>query len=234
MQSLKVSKRDSFDFSIMKELTSSMSSELPIRNDSFDMSSVVSVISEIPIRDQIVLTNIKQRDFCTESFTTLFKNYNVNYPETIFKNYLKIGKNVERSIYNETLSQCKINNVPLTWESPDFIDQYKRIYFKVKCNLTITPNAPQVIRRLIAKEILPTDVASMTHRQLDPDTWKKYEDEYQASLFRDIAPTERKGFFQCGKCQSYNTEYRSMQTRSADEPMTNFHSCLNCGKKWKS
>ena len=39
--------------------------------------------------------------------------------------------------------------------------------------------------------------------------------------------------FQCGKCKQRKTIYYQMQTRSADEPMTTFVSCVNCGNRWK-
>ena len=41
------------------------------------------------------------------------------------------------------------------------------------------------------------------------------------------------GMLKCGKCHSKNTTYRQAQTRSADEPMTTFATCLDCGNKWK-
>lgn len=39
--------------------------------------------------------------------------------------------------------------------------------------------------------------------------------------------------FQCGKCKQRKCTYYQMQTRSADEPMTTFVSCVNCGNRWK-
>ncbi|WFD37374.1 transcription elongation factor TFIIS [Malassezia japonica] len=39
--------------------------------------------------------------------------------------------------------------------------------------------------------------------------------------------------FQCGKCKQRKTRYYQMQTRSADEPMTTFVTCVNCNNKWK-
>ena len=41
------------------------------------------------------------------------------------------------------------------------------------------------------------------------------------------------GMFQCGKCKGNKTTYFQMQTRSADEPMTTFVTCLVCKNKWK-
>ena len=41
------------------------------------------------------------------------------------------------------------------------------------------------------------------------------------------------GFFTCGKCHSKKTSFYQMQTRGADEPMTNFVTCHNCGRRWK-
>ncbi|RKP03674.1 hypothetical protein CXG81DRAFT_9181 [Caulochytrium protostelioides] len=39
--------------------------------------------------------------------------------------------------------------------------------------------------------------------------------------------------FKCGKCKQRKTKYYQMQTRSADEPMTTFVTCVNCGNRWK-
>jgi transcription elongation factor S-II len=39
--------------------------------------------------------------------------------------------------------------------------------------------------------------------------------------------------FKCGKCKQRKTKYYQMQTRSADEPMTTFVTCINCGNRWK-
>lgn len=37
----------------------------------------------------------------------------------------------------------------------------------------------------------------------------------------------------CPKCQAKNVSYSQAQTRSADEPMTNFCECGSCGNRWK-
>ncbi len=39
--------------------------------------------------------------------------------------------------------------------------------------------------------------------------------------------------FKCGKCKARKATYYQMQTRSADEPMTTFVTCLNCNNRWK-
>lgn len=41
------------------------------------------------------------------------------------------------------------------------------------------------------------------------------------------------GMFTCGKCKGEKTTYFQMQTRSSDEPMTTFVSCLTCNNRWK-
>lgn len=44
---------------------------------------------------------------------------------------------------------------------------------------------------------------------------------------------EEKGMFKCPKCSKYNTTYYALQTRSADEPMTNFVYCKTCDYQFK-
>lgn len=38
---------------------------------------------------------------------------------------------------------------------------------------------------------------------------------------------------QCGKCKVFKVAYTQAQTRAADEPMTTFCECMNCGNRWK-
>jgi DNA-directed RNA polymerase subunit M/transcription elongation factor TFIIS len=54
----------------------------------------------------------------------------------------------------------------------------------------------------------------------------------------DLKPTtprvaKPKGLFRCPKCEGYRTTFFSMQTRSADEPMTNFVHCTVCDIRFK-
>ena len=39
--------------------------------------------------------------------------------------------------------------------------------------------------------------------------------------------------FTCSRCKKRECTYYELQTRSADEPMTIFITCLNCSKRWK-
>ena len=39
--------------------------------------------------------------------------------------------------------------------------------------------------------------------------------------------------FNCNRCGKRETTFYELQTRSADEPMTKFITCVNCGKRWR-
>ncbi len=41
------------------------------------------------------------------------------------------------------------------------------------------------------------------------------------------------GVYKCRKCGGSKTTQKEMQTRSADEPMTLFITCVECGNGWK-
>ena len=68
-----------------------------------------------------------------------------------------------------------------------------------------------------------------------PDKWakmiedknKRDKNKYETTI---EAATDT---FICRKCQSNKCTYYQMQTRSADEPMTTFVTCIDCGKRWK-
>ena len=41
------------------------------------------------------------------------------------------------------------------------------------------------------------------------------------------------GMYKCKNCGSDKVSMTPMQTRSADEPMTEFYRCADCGKTWR-
>ena len=54
-----------------------------------------------------------------------------------------------------------------------------------------------------------------------------------AVLEQNLKQNVESAMYQCGGCKSRKVTMHAMQTRSADEPMTEFYNCLNCGKSWK-
>jgi len=49
---------------------------------------------------------------------------------------------------------------------------------------------------------------------------------------QQIASDSRHALSRCGRCKSTNVENIARQVRSADEGMSVFSTCLDCGNKW--
>ena len=71
--------------------------------------------------------------------------------------------------------------------------------------------------------------------QLFHKRWKKYLDKQKAEedFMYSIGKENITDEYKCGRCGSNKTSYYELQTRSADEPMTTFVKCINCGNRWK-
>ena len=49
----------------------------------------------------------------------------------------------------------------------------------------------------------------------------------------ELKPEAMTDQFKCRKCFSRSCSYYEVQTRSADEPMTIFVTCIKCNNTWK-
>ena len=97
---------------------------------------------------------------------------------------------------------------------------------------------PQLVRRLQTKEIDAKKIAQYPAEVLWPEG--PMAQAILKARTKDLAIEAAKakeedynGLFKCRKCKSTKTTYYQMQTRSADEPMTTYVTCKNCGLKWK-
>ena len=75
------------------------------------------------------------------------------------------------------------------------------------------------------------ELANKTHHQELLEDAER--DEKRIAELLSTAKKERAGgFLVCRNCRSTHVDVDQMQTRSADEPMTLFALCLDCGNRW--
>jgi DNA-directed RNA polymerase subunit M/transcription elongation factor TFIIS len=144
---------------------------------------------------------------------------------------------LDRGIYNATIQESKKRGIRCHWENPDFIEVYKGI--SRRCLINLNPKQyvgnGRLLDRLKDGEFPAHQVPFMSAREMYPEHWQQLADEQlkRETTMLDGNPEEGSDMFKCKKCGKSRTRYWEMQTRSADEPMTIFIRCLNCGKEWR-
>ena len=129
--------------------------------------------------------------------------------------------NIEKSIFNWAIKNALPLNIEASWSDDAFIHMYVQramdiIYHIKKYDLN---------EKIDNQDITSKDIWNLKHNQFNKTRW--------SPVVYETDETDKEGIFQCRKCQSKKTTYYSLQTRSADEPMTNFITCLVCGYRWK-
>ena len=160
----------------------------------------------------------------------IFRKNIVSKLDIVIKND-KISNNLEKGIYNYAIKTAEEKKILKKWENEHFVNLYlqklKTIIFNLKNE--------EVYNKLTKKEIKAHELAFMSHQDMRPDIWnelielKKIKDENKFSPKIEASTDD----FTCSKCKSKKCTFYQLQTRSADEPMTTFVTCLNCGKRWK-
>jgi transcription elongation factor S-II len=138
-------------------------------------------------------------------------------------------------MYRQIYKQKVVNIAAELGRGPMVAADLKLEGDRVKLDLQVVP---QLVRRLQTKQLDAKQLAWYEPDVLWPDG--PYSRMMLARRARDLQMEKSKtkeedysGLFKCGKCKSTKTTYYQMQTRSADEPMTSFITCVNCGNKWK-
>jgi len=110
--------------------------------------------------------------------------------------------------------------------------KYRSIMFNLK-----DANNPDLRRRVLLGEIKPEKLIVMTAEEMASDQRKlenkQIKDKALFECERGIKPKATTDQFKCGKCGQRKCTYYQLQTRSADEPMTTFVTCVNCNNHWK-
>lgn len=119
---------------------------------------------------------------------------------------------------------------------PESKEQYRTKLRSLFQNLKNKSN-PGLRVRVLSNEVTAEQFVNMTHDELKSDEQREKEKKIQKENMDKamVAKAERSisTSLQCGKCGQRKVTYTEAQTRSADEPMTLFCTCLACGKSWR-
>jgi len=149
----------------------------------------------------------------------------------ISDDYNKMAKNLEKGIYNFCVVDAGKKNIVKKWDNEYFIhiyiDRLRSVFFNL--------DSEYLIEIVNLKKIKIHEIAFMTHQEMRPAKWKKLIDDKKIRDENKYTPKIEASTdnFTCWKCKSKKCTYYQLQTRSADEPMTTFVTCLSCGQRWR-
>tara|TARA_Y100000817_G_C16822892_1_gene529772 strand:+ start:762 stop:1295 length:534 start_codon:yes stop_codon:yes gene_type:complete len=152
-------------------------------------------------------------------------------------NKLILSRKIEQSIYNYTIDIAKERNIQRKWINPIFLNLYQSkvisIYSNLKKDSYIQNN--QLLDNILKGKIKPEEIGRLSVYDIFPDNWKELLNikSKRDKIKYELKPEAMTNLFKCHKCGSRETSYYEVQTRSADEPMTQFITCLSCSNRWK-
>jgi len=115
----------------------------------------------------------------------------------------------------------------------DYLQKFRSLFSNLKDELN-----DGLRNALFTGDLSPEKLIQMSYEELANPKLQKERKE-----LKEIQQEARRGdrhmrdatctMFTCHKCGQNKTTYFQLQTRSADEPMTTFVTCCNCGAHWK-
>ena len=152
---------------------------------------------------------------------------------------------IEKSIFNWTIEYAENNSIVKTWLDKKFSNVYIN-----KANHILTSLIPnsyiynyqgshndyELLMNNIKTGVIDIhNIAKYQPHDLLPEKWNVYIEnknkrDDNVCNSKQLAKTD---MFKCSKCKKRECSYYELQVRSADESMTVFITCLNCGHRWR-
>ena len=147
------------------------------------------------------------------------------------------SRKIEMSIFNYAIKNSTKNYIFSNWDNQDFITIYINKSKSLISNLCkeYGVNNSQISSILKKKKTKLEKIGELSYYELFPKNWQAILDEKIKieKMKKEAIEASATDMFKCFKCYKRKCTYFELQTRSADEPMTIFISCLECGNKWK-
>ena len=194
---------------------------------------------EVPVVQKPVHTTVKTnvktknvyvdcaiRDKVIENFNEIIQNK-------------PFAEQLELALLQLVQRQSIQDGIDVDWGNRVFWNMYRNkaisIYENLRGENSYVQNDQPWLKKLQVGEITPKGFVELNSIDVCPSRWKETIErmtELEKKLYsRNMAGSVRRYCKSCKretKCEQFQ-----LQTRSADEPMTTFVTCLECDKKWK-
>ncbi|XP_041439176.1 transcription elongation factor A (SII), 3 S homeolog isoform X6 [Xenopus laevis] len=165
------------------------------------------------------LTGDSVRDKCVEMVASALKTDD---------DYKQFGTNCERLAWE--IEECIYSEVKVT-------DMKYRNRIRSRISNLKDPKNPNLRKNVLCGVVTPQSIATMTAEEMASDELRELRNTMTQEAIREHQMAKTGGtqtdLLQCEKCKKKNCSYNQVQTRSADEPMTTFVLCNECGNRWK-
>ena len=183
--------------------------------------------------------NVKRKIPDDESQESKVRNHFLQLLQQNFKKTLKVNiiNELEQVALAHALNDADKKYIFRNFENPLFEVLYKTAARTLLGNLQPTSYVKntELFQKIKSGQLEVEHLKTMNVMEYAPNL---YADLREKQLLREqnqlegnkALATDR---FFCKRCQKRECTYYELQTRSADEPMTIFITCVNCGKRWK-
>lgn len=192
----------------------------------------------VGVPEQTMIENIRQRAI-TKYKEIIARAVATKYVDLDTAQIDALSRNFDRGAYNASLRE-------FGEPSMETVYRFKSYYLKMTMKMIayIDPDgigykkddSEEIRTRMLRNIVLKKEgwnfdaIFKLLPWEVIPEKW----DPLFARLrIAEDKPELVEGLFKCGKCGKRYTTNFQMQTRSADEPMTTFVTCLTCGNKWR-
>ncbi len=190
------------------------------------VKQVTHIPKAVQVKTKDIFVDCAIRDKVIENFTELFES-----KEFAVQFELELLHSVNTLAIKEAIE--------VDWGNRVFWNLYRNkaisLYENLKGVNSYVDNKENWLEKLKSNELTIPQFVEMNAFDMCPSRWKAtiekiIETEKKLYSKKDSASI----FMWCSGCKKKSKcDYYQMQTRSADEPMTTFVTCLECDKQWK-
>lgn len=197
-------------------------------------NNIAHVLLNVPIEEHLredhslQMPKDSQRVQAISTIEELLKTYQVNSLNPL---------QLESIVYNSSLQEAHKKHITPHWKCQVFYYLYTMKMRSIVGNLIPTSYVKNdyLLSEIEGQSISVESLSTMNPYQMNNSLWKDYIHRRQQREKRQLEGNKAMATeqFLCKGCWKRECTYYEMQTRSADEPMTIFITCMNCGKHWR-
>jgi transcription elongation factor S-II len=194
--------------------------ELPIP------APVIRSAKAVSVKTNDVFVNCAIREKVIANFAGLFGSEDMS-------------KEFELHMLHALVERSKKEGIDVDWTNRTFWNMYRSraisLYENMLGRNSYVQNDENILEKIKAGEIDLKNVAEMSYMDMCPSRWKETIEKIIEQEKKLYSNQQNGGIIMwCSSCKKKTKcDYYQLQTRSADEPMTTFVTCLECDRRWK-